>query len=272
MKKKFLLGGFWLLVVMFISPLRAEILISAPPLYSETNMQAAFAPITRYLSENLGQVVRYEHQADLLEYAKNIRSDKYDILLSEAHIMSWSLRFQNSGGLAHTPLAKLGSTKQPVLITRNPKIDRLQSLINKRICVKPSPSLDAVQLYRQFNNPINQPLIVEIKGAYEHILTMMDKGRCTAAVINSTDIEQNTDIKVIKALGQTPGAGWSMTERLPSDIKQQLQTLFLDSTQSEHFSTLLRLFTEQNNNTPMQATSKQEYASYDKLLSQVWGW
>jgi|GEM_PF-6696994 len=247
-----------------------ELVVSAPPIGPKIDMERSFRPFIRSLSRALDEKIRYAHPGSWLDYSHKLRSDTYDIMLSEAHILALSLLYQNSGGLAHVPLSTMAGDKQLFLVTNNDAIKTPKQLANKNICVKPSPSIDSVLLYRLYSNPISQPNIVEIRGTYADIDATMQKEKCIAMVSNRQPSSEVN--KIIHSFVPLPQIGWTMTSKLPPNTQDKLHAYFKAEENQQLINTVFQTVSE-SPTPPAAANFKaSDYKDLDKLLTQVWGW
>lgn len=250
----------------------SDIIVTAPPISTKINMERSFRPLIRSMSKALDERISYQHPDNWLVYSHDIRAETSEIMLSEAHILALSLLFQNSGGMSHVPLTTMAGEKQLYLISDPQLINKPRQLAFKNICVKPSPSIDSVQLYRLFSNPVSQPNIVEIRGSYADIQAAMQKGRCIAMVSNSVPSTDMLNQHVVHSFPAIPQIGWTMSSKLPPNTKDKLREFFNAEENQVLINAVFQAVSESP--TPPVATpfSAERYKDLDKLLIQVWGW
>lgn len=247
-----------------------ELIVSAPPIRPKIDMERSFRPLIRSLGKALDEKIRYAHADSWLAYSRDVRADTYDIMLSEAHILALSLLYQNSGGLAHVPLTAMAGKKQLYLVSNTLKISTAKQLAHKNICVKPSPSIDSVLLYRLYSNPISQPNPIEIRGTYNDINLAMQSGKCIAMVTNSKP--ENTEQNILYSFDAVPQIGWTMTSKLHPKTQEALYNFFNAEENKALINTVFQTVSE-SPTPPMSLTFQAgDYKGLDKLLTQVWGW
>jgi len=68
--------------------LAKDLILSAPPRETPEAGNKMYSPIAGYLSEMLGVNVKYIHPGNWLNYQREMRSDKYDIIFDGPHFIA----------------------------------------------------------------------------------------------------------------------------------------------------------------------------------------
>ncbi|MFV2059020.1 MAG: PhnD/SsuA/transferrin family substrate-binding protein, partial [Thiohalomonadales bacterium] len=128
-----------ILILIFSSSIAcAEIVLTAPPRETESAGKKDYEPIAQQLSELLGERVVYRHPDNWTDYAKDMRSGKYDIVFDGPHFAAW--RIANVG---HIPLARLSGYLQFYVIAYKDdnELTEMKDLLAKSFCGLASPNL-----------------------------------------------------------------------------------------------------------------------------------
>lgn len=269
MKSKYIVAVF--MILTFSSSVFGDLYFTTPPISLTANQLKEINTLTKEISLELGEQIIYKNSNNWLDYTKYLRSDTYDMILSEAHIASWVLKSGHTG-IEHKPLVRAKGTRNSVIIANI--FDSTKNSIRdiKSICVAPSPSLDAVQLYRKIaSNPVSQPAIREVNGGYHEISQMVIEKKCQFGVVSESFLSDKTNFKVIEKLPETPGMVLTFSTKLSPNTQEFLKNSL---NKPEIKLNVIRLFKIYNddNNTELDLVNSSEYLGFSSLLEQVWGW
>lgn len=263
-------------VILFASYLTgnayAEFVFSAPPRETPEEGQKTYGPLAEYLTELLGEEVRYEHPGNWAKYAVDMRDGKYDIAFDAPHFGAWRIN-----NIKHTPVAKLpGKLAFVVIVKRDEvKLNSMIDLLSVKICALASPNLGTVTVYNMFDNPVYQPQLFEVKGGFKGVYQALIDGQCRAAVIRDNlyfnlSQQEKDALKVIKRSKPIPDQTLTISHRLSSKKKMIVDSL-VSVQGSKAASNLLNRFGKEA--TSFERTELQDYRNLDQLLTGVvWGW
>ncbi|MDH5777459.1 MAG: phosphate/phosphite/phosphonate ABC transporter substrate-binding protein, partial [Gammaproteobacteria bacterium] len=65
--------------------------MTAPPRESKEAGNKLYTPLANHLSKLLNAKVVYQHPGNWLNYQRDMREDKYDIVFDGPHFISWRL-------------------------------------------------------------------------------------------------------------------------------------------------------------------------------------
>ena len=167
-----------------LSASQAELVFSAPPRESEVAGEDYYGPLIEFLSKVLGDTIVYAHPDNWVQYARDMRDGRYDIVFDGPHFAAWRMKKTD-----HVPLVRLSGQLAFVVLARsnNDKIKSIESLIGRNICGLASPNLGTVAVFALFSNPVNQPMMVNIKGSPNNVLdTFLNTDQCVAAVVRDS--------------------------------------------------------------------------------------
>lgn len=157
----------------------AELLLSAPPRETAEAGEKIFGPLARFLSEVVGEPVRYEHPYDWPTYTENVKQGKYDFVFDGPHFTAW--RIANSG---HMPLVRLPEPLRFYVATPASQSDvpDLKSLSGSGVCAMPSPNLTALVLAAELGENEVPPLTY-VGGGNRALADALWAEQCRAAVL-----------------------------------------------------------------------------------------
>lgn len=220
-----------LLVVVAAPALAADLVMTAPPRESAEAGQKIYGPLAKHISTLIGANVVYQHPSNWLNYQRNMRDNKYDIIFDGPHFISW-----RHVHLKNDVLVKLPGTLEFYLIARaeDKSINTMGDLIGKKICGISPPNLSTLTILDRFRNPVRQPVIVGIKGGMGKVYQSFANGKCKAAVLRTTYFkkklskEQRDKLKILFHSAPLPNQGISVSTRLSAPAKNKiLQSLTL---------------------------------------------
>lgn len=260
-----------------LSLAQAELSFSVQPNILVKNPQL-YANIAKELSDALGEPVTYKAAKNLNTFSKDLWRNKYDILLMEPHIAAWFLKAGDNGGTEHDLLLASNSSLRFHVITPEEKpYLGVSDLNGKYVCSPLSPSLAAVSFLNQVSNPVNPPIIFNIKNN-EHAFKTLQRKRCEAVVIESKDEEfwQKQPIARFKTIYTSPSfPGWVMTLYAihPPQIKDKLKTYLAQATTTNSaIQDFFKSIEQTDQVSFIEQPNDDDYLPYNILPGVVWGW
>ncbi len=220
-------------LLSFFSVTVAEpLILSAPPRESAEKGEAQYKPLAEYLTELLGKPVAYQHPGNWLNYQRDMRGDKYDIVFDGPHFVAWRIAHRD-----HHAVVKLPGKLQFNLVTHknDPDIKTLNDLIGKRICGISPPNLSTLSVLAAFDNPVRQPIIRGIKGGMGKVYAAFKQGRCAAAVLRTTyykkklTAEDRQQLTILYTSEPLTNQGITTSKRLSKAEQDKIQQGLLQS-------------------------------------------
>ena len=275
-KRTFRELGFFGLLLMMTGPVFAtDLVLTAPPRESVAAGNKLYQPLAKHISKLIGAKVIYQHPRNWLNYQRELRDNKYDIIFDGPHFISWRIAHQK-----HDVLVKLPGQLDFFLITNkdDKTINSLDDLIAKKICGISPPNLSTLTVIDRFRNPVRQPVIVGIKGGMGKVYQAFINGKCKAAVLRTPfykkklQQEQRDKLKILFHSTPLPNQGISVSQRLSASAKNKiLQSLTIgDGIKISH--PIVKRFAGKKAKSFMPAKNS-EYAGHNMLLEGViFGW
>lgn len=266
-----------LLCLCFLSPVYADLLLTAPPRESADDGLKQYGPLAEKLTKLLGEKVIYQHPKGWLFYQRDMRADKFDIVFDGSHFISW--RIQRFG---HIPVAKLPGTLGFIVVTdkaamgfNGRAINNIDDLKNVRVCAVAPPNLSSLTVLTEYKDPVSLPVMVNTKGGMIGVYNSFKKGRCQAAImrdkfyLKKVPKQERDKLKVIFRSKPVANQGISVSRRV-SDEQRTLITAALTEV-SDSTKPILQRFTPKAEK--MLYTDGADYENYYKFLTGVvYGW
>jgi len=158
-----------------------DLIFTSPPREKPAVGQKQYGPLAEHLSKLLGRKVVYEHPGNWLNYQRDMRDDKYDIIFDGPHFVGWRIEH-----LGHEVLVRLPGTLNFYLLAKSEDIaiQTTEDLIAKKICGIPPPNLSTMSILSAFPNPVRQPVIKGVPGGMGAVLKeFMNGNECRAAIV-----------------------------------------------------------------------------------------
>jgi len=256
--------------------LSASLIFSAPPRESAEAGMKVYGPIADYLSQTLGVTVTYKHPGNWLKYQREMRNDKYDIVIDGPHFVSWRIAH-----LGHEALVKLPGKLQFMLLTskENTKIDHPDKLIGKKICAISPPHLSTLSVLHNYQNPVRQPVIKGIKGGMGKVTKtyFSNKAGCSALVLRTAFHKkklkqaQKDKLKVLFLSKAMPNQAISVSKRVSAELKEKIKReLTIGKGVASTLGVVKRFAPKAKSFIPVKVN---EYNEYNMLLEGViFGW
>jgi len=195
-----------------------DLIMTSPPREKPADGQKQYGPIADHLSKLLGKKVVYEHPKNWLNYQRDMRDDKYDIIFDGPHFIAWRMEH-----LGHEVLVRLPGTLNFYLLAKvdDTAIQSPEDLVAKKICGIPPPNLSTMSIISAFPNPVRQPVIVGVKGGMGPVFkTFMGGEECRAGIVRDQffakkvkdDVKKK--VRIIYRAPPLPNQALSVSKRL----------------------------------------------------------
>ena len=270
----FLLG--FISISMHVSALAEGLVLTSPPRESAEKGMKMYGPIAEHLSQTLGVKVTYVYPGNWLNYQREMRNDKYDIIFDGPHFIAWRVAH-----LGHDALIKLPGRLQFMLVydKANVSYEHPDDLIGKRICGISPPNLSTLSILDYYRNPVRQPMIKGIKGGMGKVhKTLTDKkAGCDAAVLRTAFYKkklpkaQQDNLNTLYLSKAMPNQGISVSKRVSQSIKDKIRNeLTIGKGVPSTLAVLKRFGGKAKSFIPVKVN---EYNGYNMLLEGViFGW
>jgi len=256
--------------------LAQELVFTAPPREKPEAGQKLYGPIVEHLNKLLGRKVVYEHPGNWLNYQRNMREDKYDIVFDGPHFISWRMEH-----LQHEVVVKLPGHLQFFLVTNKneTEVTKTTDLVGKRICGISPPNLSSLSIIAAYQNPVRQPVIKGVKGGMPAVLKtyMGGKKDCRASILRSAFFKKKVkkevqdQLKIIYKTPKLPNQGISISKRLSPRDKTLIQQSFMHGDGIKATANLRRRFAGKSKS--MVRATTEEFTGHNLLLEGViFGW
>lgn len=175
----FILSCILLMNFPFSTVSAAELIFTSPPREKAAVGEMQYGPVAKHLSQLLKTKVVYQHPGNWLNYQREMRDGKYDIILDGPHFAAWRMAH-----IGHDMIAKLPGKLVFVLVKKkdNTRINSTNDLIGKRICGISMPNLSTLSILNAYPNPVRQPVIIGVRGGMKGVEKSLAKNRCSAYV------------------------------------------------------------------------------------------
>jgi ABC-type phosphate/phosphonate transport system substrate-binding protein len=269
--------GVVLLCLLFMAgpSFAADLILTAPPRENLVAGKKLYGPLAKHISELIGSRVVYQHPSNWLNYQREMRDNKYDIIFDGPHFISWRIAH-----LKNDVLVKLPGTLEFYLVSAadDNKTNSLDDLIGKKICGISPPNLSTLTVLDKFRNPVRQPVIVGIKGGMPKVLQSFNNGKCKAAVLRTTFYKkklkqkQRDKLKILFHSAPLPNQGISVSQRLSAAAKNKLLRSLTLGDGTKISQAIVKRFGGKNAKAFIPAKND-EYAGHNMFLEGIiFGW
>lgn len=264
-----------LIIILTAPAAHADLIMSAPPRESLDAGKLLYDPIAKHISNITGLKVVYQHPKSWLNYQKQMRDNRYDIVFDGPHFMSWRMHHSE-----HIPVAKLPGQLRFVIIAHvdNDRTQQVDDLIGKKICGLAPPNLATLVVYAKFPNPVRQPNFIAIKGGFKKVFQALKNRQCDAAVFRDSFYKNNISkedkklSKIIYTSSPLPNQGITVhKKRIDDKQRQQLVSSLLSEAGKTATRPLLDRFAK--NSESMIEPQSNEYTDHKQYIEGViFGW
>jgi hypothetical protein len=252
---------------------QADLILSAPPRELPDAGVKLYGPLASHLTKLLGEKVIYRHPNNWLEYQRDLRRGVYDIVFDGPHFVSWRVEH-----LQHDVLVKLPGSLEFVVAAYEEAahINTIQDLVGKKVCAIPPPNLATLTMMEQFQNPVRQPVIWDVRGGFMNVYKALQRRECVAGVFRADFYdkrlsgENRAGLKAIFRSKALPNQAISAGPRLDTDKKAKI---IRSLTVGEGKNAALSISKRFAGNQAFIAAKKEEYLTHNNLLEGVlFGW
>jgi len=247
-----------------------ELVLSAAPREEGVDAEILYGPVAEYLTTVLGKKVVYRHAGNWGVYQGLMQKGAYDIVFDGPHFNSW-----RAERAQHNVLVKIPGDHVFVILVRkdNDKIRELKQLAGRTLCAHAPPNLGTLTALNEFDNPVRQPIIINIDG-WKNIYAGMMEGKCVAAVIPLKNLEQfeknsGRQTKIVFRGATLPDNAISAGPRLSAQDQEKITRALL-SPEGEKATAKLREKYAQGK--ALAAATNKEFAGLSTYLKNEWGY
>lgn len=261
----------------FNSALAQDLIFTAPPREKPDAGAKLYGPLADYFSKVLKTKVVYQHPGNWLNYQRNMRDGKYDIVFDGPHFASW-----RQAHLKHDMLVKLPGTLEFFLLADvdDKSVNSPDDLIGQRICGISPPNLSTLSVLDYYRNPVRQPVIKGVRGGMGGVYKTFSKGNsgCKALVLRTTFYkkklkdEQRNGLKLIYSSRPLPNQVISAGPRISNIDKGRLAKGLISGEGAQAASGVVKRFGGKKAKSFVYANND-EYRGHNQLLEGViFGW
>ena len=247
-----------------------ELVLSAPPREDVAEAERLNGPVADFLSKELGRKVTFRYPGNWGAYQGMMQKGVYDLVFDGAHFTSW-----RAAHTRHTALLKVPGEHVFVVVVdkSNTRISSLKQVAGRRICGYAPPNLGTLTVLNEFDNPMRQPVIVNVDG-WKNIYRGVIEGKCDAAAVPLKRLEQfekesGRQTRIVFRGASLPDSALSAGPRI-TPAEQEKIVRVLQSPSGEAVTARLRA--KYGYNKSFIATSNQEFAGLGSYLKNEWGY
>jgi ABC-type phosphate/phosphonate transport system substrate-binding protein len=251
------------------APASAELVLSAPPRETAEEGARRFGPVAAYLSEVLGRRVVYRHPGTWGAYQAEMLKSAYDLVFDAPHFNGWRVE-----RLGHNVLVKVPGEYTYTIFVRkdNTRVQDIGQLAGRKVCAHAPPHLGTLVMWRQFENPSRQPMIVVTDG-YRNVYESLQAGKCEAAVLSMKHLNKwdqgGTHTRVIYKNRALPQQALSSGPRLTAAEQAKVTAALLAPAGQGPLQALRESYGFGNG---LVAARNDEYAGLGDYLRNEWGY
>ena len=199
-----------------------------------------------------------------------MKNDYYDVVLDGPHFISWRMEM-----LGHTPVVRFsGALKFMVLVSKDNSVATLDELGGHLICALAPPNMATLSIQNEFDNPMRQPLILEVTDFKSGFKSML-AGKCQAAILpvgvyKRMNKEGKVDekAKIIFRSTPIPQQGFSVSKGITPELRSQIAEALMSEDGHAATAVVRKRF---GGNKDLKVTNLEEYQGYFRYLRDFWG-
>jgi len=242
------------------------LIFSTPPTQSVETTKKNYQPLVDYISDAINQKIILRPAKNFVEYSKNLRENKYDMVFDGPHFVNWRIRKQN-----HVVVAKqVGELHFTIIVNKKSSIISLEDLWTLPVCTPSVPHLGTLTLLEIYSNPIREPIIVPVQS-FKHALTCLREGRGVAALVRDKYWYKKADKSGLRVIHTTkrkmPARALTVGQRIDKIARRQIM-MALTSKQGQEYAE--KAFSTIGGGKFVRAKTG-EFSGLGEIINQVWG-
>ena len=264
--------ALWL--VLFLTPAAwAVLILTGVPRGTEEQNEALYGPMAEALSRVIGEKVVYEYTKHWQDYSTLMRQGHYDLVIDSPHFVAWRMKH-----LGHEPLARVPGAAAFNVVSNDASMQGRDSLVGKSVCGLASPNFGTLFVLSRFDNPVRQPVIVDIAGGdFGDVYAAMKEGRCSAGILRNNYFDnkippaEREALNIVYSTPEAPNQTLSAGGRLSADQKRKVSDYLLSAEGAQTSAAFLKEYSPKEPRfVPAPAA---DYQGLELLLEGVvWGW
>ena len=255
--------------INFASVTAEPLILAAPPRDSAEEGKRRFGPVANYLSEVLGRPVVYRHPATWGGYQADMQRGAYDIVFDGPHFNGWRV-----ARLGHNVLVKLPGEFVYTAVVRkdNTAITQLKQLAGRKICTHAPPNLGTMIMFREFDNPARQPVVIKTDG-YDNIYQALLDGKCDGAMLPLKHVQKHDPngerVRIVFKNQPLPQQAVSAGPRLSAAEQAKVAEALLSPAAAIPLASVREAY---GLGKGFVAAKNDEYAGLGEYLKDIWGY
>jgi ABC-type phosphate/phosphonate transport system substrate-binding protein len=207
--------------------------LAIQPIQSEQRTKEAFQPMADYIHAVTGTPCEITTFPNFISYwSTTQKPGSYDLVLDAAHFTDYRIVNQD-----FTPIVKQpGEVSFSLIVGEDSLVFDAEELVGKKIATLGAPSIGAVRLGEIFDNPVRQPLIIEVDNSTS-ALDMLIAGEVDAAMLPTPIVSQRMSgeggVNVVMTTESMPSVALSVSPDVPEELRNKLQEVFLNADKTE---------------------------------------
>ena len=242
----------------------AHYYIAIQPVLPAAQIEKAYEPLARYLSDKTGHEFSIKSYRNFLTYwARMQKAENMDFVLDAAHFTDFRVQRKN-----YRILAKFPDTVSFTVVTGEDNfVFEMEELISKRIATMASPGMGAIRLIDMFPNPVRLPFYIEASNSVDAVNRVLD-GKVDAAIIPSPLVGNYDGLNTVVSTEPVPHMAMSASPDVPEDVALAVKKALLEASKSPQGKKML----EKVNIEYFEDADARLYAGYAEMLQDVFGY
>ena len=177
--------------------------------------------------------------------------------------------------IEHTPVVRFSGSLVFMVFARNDDtVTNVDDLAGHLICGLAPPNMATLSVQAEFNNPMRQPLILEVTDFKTGFKDMLE-GKCRGAILPVGVYKRmNTEGKIDEKARSVfrskpiPQQGFSVSKRVTPELQKQISTALMSEDGHAATAVARKRF---GGNKKLMLTNREEYQGYYRFLRDFWG-
>jgi ABC-type phosphate/phosphonate transport system substrate-binding protein len=237
------------------------------PTLSDKTTRELYQPMVDYLVQETGRSIKVITRPNFMAHWETVRrNDDIDLALDDAQFTDYRTR-----KLGFKVLTKLpGTISYSLIVSNRLRVRDPLELAGVRIASFVAPSTGAARLNAMFPSPSRRPVLVEISSVEEGV-EILQTGKAEAAMLPTPFVAKFVADGGFKPLTTTepiPNMALSASSKLNINLRDKIRIALLSAENNDAGKAMLKHMGIER----FESATAADYAGYDKVLRELWGY
>jgi len=227
-----------LCLALILSPKLAqavEYTLAIQPVLPPDQLEAAYKPLTDYLSAKTGSTIKIKTFSTFKSYWYGMKRHKgFDMVLDAAHFTDYRVKHDN-----YRVIAKLPETVSFTVVTKSDLfVFDVEELASYRVASMVAPGVGGLRLKEMFLGAEKSPTTISCYDS-NHCVKLIREGKADAAIIPTPMVASYDNLNVVTTTEPMPHTAFSVSADVPEKVADAIQAALVGASKTDEGKEML---------------------------------